>query len=425
MKRVKWKGPFIQHGLLKQVKNSKKFSKNSIKTVSKNSTILPKFIGITLRAYNGKTFTILKIIEEMVGHKIGEFVSTRKQFSYKKKKKKKKLKMGQKTDARIFRQGVLKKDWDLKYIAKNNEESSLYLYKTLEIQKYLNRFFELYRIKVHNCQILYSDTSLQIFVSFYLTTKTISIITKRLTKYSKKLTTPRKRRSVKKKSKTKFKSPKPKVKLETKSFQKIKNKKNVSLNSRSSCQTVGLKGLQEILIESLATYTKNKINISVTLQSINRSKQLSYDQIKNFKIVFKQLRKFVRNPFFKEAINILFINISKRKSAKLLADFLSNHFKLNQLKTDQMTISRKDNYFLGFLKQTILLLIKSHASRLTGMKIVVKGRFNKAPRAKTSIIHVGKFSLQTFNSKVDYHQSTAYTINGTFGVKVWLCENDY
>jgi len=87
MKRVKWKGPFIQHGLLKQVKNSKKFSKNSIKTVSKNSTILPKFIGITLRAYNGKTFTILKIIEEMVGHKIGEFVSTRKQFSYKKKKK--------------------------------------------------------------------------------------------------------------------------------------------------------------------------------------------------------------------------------------------------------------------------------------------------------------------------------------------------
>ena len=69
---------------------------------------MPKFIGITLRAYNGKTFTILKIIEEMVGHKIGEFVSTRKQFSYKKKKKK--LKMGQKTDARIFRQGVLKKD---------------------------------------------------------------------------------------------------------------------------------------------------------------------------------------------------------------------------------------------------------------------------------------------------------------------------
>ena len=65
--------------------------------------------------------------------------------------------MGQKIDARIFRQGVNKKNWEFKYIEKNNEESSLYLYKTLEIQKYVNRFFGLYRIKIHNCKILYSE----------------------------------------------------------------------------------------------------------------------------------------------------------------------------------------------------------------------------------------------------------------------------
>ena len=64
-----------------------------------------------------------------------------------------------------------------------------------------------------------------------------------------------------------------------------------------------------------------------------------------------------------------------------------------------MAISRKDNYFLGFLKQTIMLLIKSDVSRLTGIKIVIKGRFNRAPRAKTNIICFGKFSLQSFNSK--------------------------
>ena len=39
--------------------------------------------------------------------------------------------MGQKTDARIFRQGVNKKNWELKHIEKSNEESSLFLYKTL------------------------------------------------------------------------------------------------------------------------------------------------------------------------------------------------------------------------------------------------------------------------------------------------------
>jgi len=95
--------------------------------------------------------------------------------------------MGQKTDARIFRQGVHKKDWELKYIEKNNEESSLYVYKTLEIQKYINRFFGLYKIKIHKCKIFYSDSSLQIFISFYISTKTFYKISKNLTKYSKKL----------------------------------------------------------------------------------------------------------------------------------------------------------------------------------------------------------------------------------------------
>jgi len=88
MNRVKWKGPYIKTDLLKKIKNYKLVSRNNIKTISKNSTILPKFIGLTFRIYNGKTFTIVKIIDEMVGYKLGEFVSTRKQFSYKKNKNK-------------------------------------------------------------------------------------------------------------------------------------------------------------------------------------------------------------------------------------------------------------------------------------------------------------------------------------------------
>ena len=89
--------------------------------------------------------------------------------------------MGQKTDARIFRQGVIKKNWDVKYIEKNDEESSFYLYKTLEIQKYLNRFLKIYKIKIQDSKIFYSNDSLQIFISFYITKKTISVITKKLT----------------------------------------------------------------------------------------------------------------------------------------------------------------------------------------------------------------------------------------------------
>lgn len=87
MNRVKWKGPYVENSLLKELKTSKLISKNNIKTVCRNSVILPKFIGFALRVYNGKAFIIVKVIDEMVGHKLGEFVSTRKQFSYKKRKK--------------------------------------------------------------------------------------------------------------------------------------------------------------------------------------------------------------------------------------------------------------------------------------------------------------------------------------------------
>ena len=87
MSRVNWKGPYIANNLLSKIKEYKLVSKENIQSTSKNSTILPKFIGVTLKVYNGKTFTAVKIIEEMVGHKLGEFVSTRRQFSYKKKNK--------------------------------------------------------------------------------------------------------------------------------------------------------------------------------------------------------------------------------------------------------------------------------------------------------------------------------------------------
>lgn len=86
MNRVKWKGPYINSKLLKKIENTIYSSKNVIKTTSKNSIIVPKFIGLTFQIYNGKTFVTIKIIEEMINHKFGEFINTRKQFSYKKKK---------------------------------------------------------------------------------------------------------------------------------------------------------------------------------------------------------------------------------------------------------------------------------------------------------------------------------------------------
>lgn len=86
MSRSKWKGPYINSNFLKQIKISNK--KKLLPIISRNSTIIYKFIGLKFNVHTGKTFTEVAILKEMVGHKFGEFAPTRVKFSFKKKKKK-------------------------------------------------------------------------------------------------------------------------------------------------------------------------------------------------------------------------------------------------------------------------------------------------------------------------------------------------
>lgn len=86
MSRSNWKGPFINKTFLQKSLKLKNKNKSQIKTYSRNSTILPFLIGSIVSIHNGKQFIKIKIIEEMLNHKLGEFVATRTKFSYKKKK---------------------------------------------------------------------------------------------------------------------------------------------------------------------------------------------------------------------------------------------------------------------------------------------------------------------------------------------------
>ena len=81
MSRSVWKGPFVDPSLLKKVEKLKGQSNAApIKTWSRKSTITPDFVGHSFLIYNGKKFIPIKISDEMVGHKLGEFSPTR-QFS--------------------------------------------------------------------------------------------------------------------------------------------------------------------------------------------------------------------------------------------------------------------------------------------------------------------------------------------------------
>ena len=81
MSRSVWKGPFVDPSLLKKVEKLKgKVNVAPIKTWARKCTIIPEFVGHSFLIHNGKKFIPIKISDEMVGHKLGEFAPTR-QFS--------------------------------------------------------------------------------------------------------------------------------------------------------------------------------------------------------------------------------------------------------------------------------------------------------------------------------------------------------
>ena len=78
MARSVWKGPFVHPSLLKKIDKIKSGDpKRPIKTWSRNSTVIPDFVGHSFLIHNGKAFIPITISEEMVGHKLGEFAATR------------------------------------------------------------------------------------------------------------------------------------------------------------------------------------------------------------------------------------------------------------------------------------------------------------------------------------------------------------
>ena len=78
MPRSVRKGPFINEKLLMKVQRMNDSGQKSvIKTWARASTISPDFVGHTLAVHNGNKFIPVYVTENMVGHKLGEFATTR------------------------------------------------------------------------------------------------------------------------------------------------------------------------------------------------------------------------------------------------------------------------------------------------------------------------------------------------------------
>ena len=95
MARSLKKGPFADASLLKKVDAMNAAGqKQVIKTWSRRSTIFPSFVGHTFAVHDGRKHVPVYVTEDMVGHKLGEFVATRTYRGHGKDEKKSKVRGG-------------------------------------------------------------------------------------------------------------------------------------------------------------------------------------------------------------------------------------------------------------------------------------------------------------------------------------------
>lgn len=78
MARSLKKGPYVNQRILKKIKALSPDDKSVIKVWDRACTITPEMVGFTIGVHNGKQHVPVYIVENMVGHKLGEFSHTKK-----------------------------------------------------------------------------------------------------------------------------------------------------------------------------------------------------------------------------------------------------------------------------------------------------------------------------------------------------------
>ena len=314
--------------------------------------------------------------------------------------------MGQKINPHILRLGITNKEWNSKYLEKNKEESTLYAYKDLQIQKHVTRLLNLIGLNVHTCKSRYNSNHINLTVSYYCTKKFLKFLSQMSfdNNYKISLKTSNNFNSIFYKNIRKH--PKKRL-IILKLYKKYLNQTRFT-----SRQHIYLNKFSNKIIKSLSLYFNNQLNINLVMQNLNKGLYLRLlnKEAQLFRNLVLRLRKFSNNHFFKETISIILITIRTKNSAQFLGNFISN----------ELSFMKRHNYFLNFLKSSLIIFVSSNLSKILGVKIIIKGRFNGAPRARKKIISVGNIPAQQIKSNIDYHETTSFTNNGTFGVKVWV-----
>ena len=176
--------------------------------------------------------------------------------------------------------------------------------------------------------------------------------------------------------------------------------------------------LTKALSQSLQNYTGYEdIHLRIYSSQLNFLPTFKYYKRSLEKdLRYLQRSKDLKN-YFSETLQVLYFTIGSFGcgNAALLGKFISYMIETNRRHT---SITR-------FLKKSLQVFFKnlpSNCFAIEGIRIMIKGRFNKRRRTKTITLREGEISLQTLKMPVDYHQNQAITLYGSFGIKVWIAK---
>ena len=320
--------------------------------------------------------------------------------------------MGQKVNPTVFRINSKNIVWDSHYFSNTKSESSYYLYQDLVIREALDKIFGSRGAVLVSCVIKRSSSELRVFIQFYATRAVASkgslLKRLRIVKFRKKLW-----------KKTKVR--KNKTSLLQNNKENLKEKIYARANQNLYARKPALIFLQNTKLEKklaliLVRYTK-VLKVTLFFKNIQNNLIFKVMRYGPYKTAAKKLRSYARSKgiSYHEGMELFVLLSEKGNNAALLARFIAFKFRF----------MRRHNSLLTFLKRTLFIFEKIESSKWQGIKIVISGRFNNAPRAKSRIIQCGCLPLQSVNSKIDYHKTSVHTQAGTFGLKVWVSKKEF
>lgn len=151
------------------------------------------------------------------------------------------------------------------------------------------------------------------------------------------------------------------------------------------------------------------------LQNLNKI-SLNYQKTifeKETKKIRTNLSAFKKEKFFEPAISLFCLLNTLKGNGILFSKFIAFFFKIYHKSRKK---SNKFKYFLTKFIQSI----NSSNKTLKGMKIIIRGRFNRSDRSKKLLFEKGSLPTQTFKAPLGYYLTHLSTSFGVFGIHVWV-----